>query len=44
MLKLLVENGAAMDILYENKNLVEFAEAKEAAPAIISYLKKQIEK
>jgi ankyrin repeat protein len=44
MLKLLVENGAATDILYENKNLVEFAEAKEAAPAIISYLKKQIEK
>ncbi len=44
MIKLLIEKGAKTDVLYENKNLVEFAEAEEASPAIIAYLKKQIEK
>ncbi|NJO87980.1 MAG: hypothetical protein HC831_02700 [Chloroflexia bacterium] len=44
MIKLLIEKGAQTDVLYENKNLVEFAEAEEASPAIISYLKKVLEK
>ena len=42
MIKLLVEKGANTDVLYENKNLFEFAEAEEASPAIISYLKKVV--
>ncbi len=44
MIKMLIEKGAQTDVLYENKTLVEFAEAEEASPAIINYLKKVMEK
>lgn len=40
MIKMLVEKGARTDVIYENKTLVEFAEAEESSPAIINYLKK----
>jgi len=43
MIKLLIEKGAKTEVLYESKNLVEFAEAEDASPAIISYLKKTAE-
>jgi len=42
MIKMLMEKGAKTDVLYESKNLVEFAEAEDASPAIISYLKKSV--
>jgi ankyrin repeat protein len=39
MIKLLVESGANPKIKYEGKNLVEYAQEKEASPAVVQYLK-----
>jgi ankyrin repeat protein len=43
MIKLLVDNGANPKVIYNSKNLVQFAEEQEAAPAVVAYLKKLIE-
>lgn len=44
MLKLLIENGADPKIKYEGKDMVQYAENKNAAPAVVQYLKERIAK
>jgi ankyrin repeat protein len=44
MIKLLVENGANPKIKYEGKDLANYAKDKDAAPAIVDYLSKLIQK
>lgn len=42
MIKLLIESGAKTDVKFESKNIVQFAEEEDAAPAVVNYLKKQL--
>lgn len=44
MIELLVDNGAKTNVKYQTMDIVQFAEKEEAAPAVISYLKKVVAK